>query len=74
MEVHAETLLYEAGVHYTRDPKIAFEQYYKEFSYKWEHIPTGKSGVTIVYCDDLTGLMTLINHWNKTSDWKYTAF
>lgn len=45
----------------------------KVYQYRWDHIPTGKSGTSEVACRNEHHLLALLNAWNATSDtWKYT--
>lgn len=40
----------------------------------WLHIPTGKKGVRrLSICSgSQRSALVLVNHWNRTEDWKYT--
>lgn len=65
--------LEEVGCLYTRNPHVAEEYRMTLFSYTWHFTITGNSGIDTVYCDSLKDLLRLINHWNRTKEWKYVA-
>jgi hypothetical protein len=77
-EFHPLTPQYEAGVHYTRDPKLAKKLGMTEkHIYLWENVPTGKRGTgyfftypVFQYGDDPN---KLIAKWNGggTGQWRY---
>jgi len=64
-------LLEEGGIYYTRNAKKAREYRMNEFSYIWHHTPTGKGGISVVYCDFFSEFLALIDRWNCTKEWKY---
>lgn len=65
--------LEEVGCLYTRDPHVAEEYGMTLFSYTWYHTDSSDSGNRVVYCYDHKDLLKLINHWNRTEEWKYVA-
>ena len=61
-------LLLEAGVHYHLD---APDVQWKEFEYRWLHVPTGKKGTKRVCCANRADLLKLLAHWSRSNDWRY---
>lgn len=44
------------------------------FSYRWFHIPTGKSGISSIMAWDEDDFLTKLERWNESlpTQWKYT--
>ena len=42
------------------------------YEYQWEHLSSGKSGTSEVACHNEHRLVSLLNAWNVSKDWKYT--
>ena len=64
--------LYEAGIAYTDDPKMANSYNMSPVTYSWSHLPTGETGTTKIYIRYPEDIVKLLNVWNRGKDWKYT--
>ncbi len=59
-------MLSEQGILYTFDAESKFPS----FTYTWEHIPTGKNGTRVVYCQCRRDFLALLYIWNN-EEWKF---
>lgn len=58
-----ENLFEEAGIPYTRDPRLAKTLGFHKYKYTSDY--KGNTFKRDVYCRNIEALYTLINHWNS---------